>query len=86
VRKCYKQQLNDDPEWSDELILDLAIKKSGHVSEVGIEPRRVRTDVIGVCLLSAVPKWKFPEFTGETDDGMTSDVVSASFPFTLTQK
>jgi hypothetical protein len=86
VRKCYKKQLQADPEWSDELILDLAIKKSGRVSEVGIEPRRVRTDVIGVCLLSAVPRWKFPKFTGEGDDGVNQDVVSASFPFTLTQK
>jgi hypothetical protein len=86
VRKCYKKQLETDPEWSDELILDLAIKKSGRVSEVGIDPRRVRTDVIGVCLMSAVPKWKFPSFTGESEDGVAQDVVSASFPFTLTQK
>ena len=86
VRKCYKKQLQDDPEWSDELILDLAIKKSGRVSEVSIEPRRVRTDVIGVCLMSAVPKWKFPQFTGETDDGMVQEVVNASFPFSLSQK
>jgi hypothetical protein len=85
VRKCYKRQLEADPEWSDELILDLAIKKTGRVSEVSIEPRRVRTDVIGMCLMSSVPKWKFPQFTGETDEGMVQEVVNASFPFTMSR-
>jgi hypothetical protein len=86
VRKCYKKQLQADPEWSDALILDLAIKKTGRVSEVSIEPKRVRTDVIGTCLMSAVPKWKFPQFTGESDEGVVQEVVNASFPFELSQK
>src|SRR5262249_27756579 len=86
VRKCYKKQLEADPEWEDELILDLAIKKTGRVSEVSIEPKRVKTDVIGVCLMSAVPKWKFPQFTGESEDGVSQDVVNASFPFQISQK
>lgn len=85
VRKCYKKQLEADPDWQDDLILDLAIKKTGRVSEVSVEPRRVRTDVVGMCLMSAVPKWKFPAFTGETSDGVTQEVVNASFPFTLTK-
>jgi hypothetical protein len=86
VRKCYKKQLQADPEWEDALILDLSIKKSGRVSEVAIEPKRVRTDVIGKCLMSAVPKWKFPSFTGESEDGVVQEVVNASFPFELSQK
>lgn len=84
VRKCYKKQLATDPEWNDELILDLSIKKSGRVSEVSISPRRVRRDVIGECMMSTVPKWKFPQFSGESDEGVTQEVVNASFPFSLT--
>lgn len=83
VRKCYKKQLEEDPEWTDELILDLSVKKNGRVSEVSISPRRVRRDTIGSCLMSTIPKWKFPQFTGETDDGITQEVVNASFPFSL---
>lgn len=84
IRKCYKKQLAADPEWSDDLILDLSIKKTGRVNEVGVSPRRVRRDVIGECLVNTIPKWKFPEFTGESEDGVTQEVVNASFPFSLT--
>jgi hypothetical protein len=84
VRKCYKKQLADDPEWSEEVILDLAVKKTGRVAEVSISPSRVKRDVIGQCLMSTIPKWKFPEFTGETDEGVTQEVVNASFPFSFT--
>lgn len=83
VRTCYKKQLGEDPEWSDRLILDLAIKKTGRVSEVSIAPRRVRRAAIGKCLMASVPNWKFPQFTGETDDGITQEVVTASFPFSF---
>lgn len=83
VRVCYKKQLGADPEWADRLILDLAIKKTGRVSEVAIAPRRVRRAEIGKCLMASVPNWKFPEFTGETDDGITQEVVTASFPFSF---
>ncbi len=86
VRRCYKKQLADDPEWSEELILDLAVKKTGRVAEVSISPSRVKRDVIGQCLMSSIPKWKFPEFTGETDDGVTQEVVNASFPFSFSVK
>ncbi len=81
VRTCYKKQLEEDPEWSDELILDVSVKKSGRVSEVSVSPRRVKRATVGQCLMSAVPRWKFPEFTGETDDGINQEVVNASFPF-----
>ena len=83
VRKCYKKQLADDPEWSEEIILDLAVKKTGRIAEVSISPSRVKRDVIGQCLMSSIPKWKFPEFTGETDEGVTQEVVNASFPFSF---
>ena len=83
IRTCYKKQLDADPEWADRLILDLAIKKTGRVSEVSVAPRRVKRAPIGQCLMSSVPKWKFPEFTGETDDGITQEVVNASFPFSF---
>jgi hypothetical protein len=86
VRVCYKKQLADDPEWSEELILDLAVKKTGRVSQVSLSPSRVKRDVIGQCLMSSIPKWKFPEFTGETEDGVTQEVVNASFPFSFTSK
>jgi hypothetical protein len=33
--------------------------------------------------MSTIPKWKFPEFTGETDEGVTQEVVNASFPFSF---
>lgn len=81
VRTCYKKQLEADPEWADRLILDMSIKKTGRISEVSIAPRRVKRAAIGKCLMSRVPNWKFPEFTGETDDGITQEVVNASFPF-----
>lgn len=83
IKKCFKKQLAEDPEWNDELILDLAIKKTGTVSEVSVAPRRVRRDLIGQCLMATVPKWKFPKFTGETEDGISQEVVTASFPFSL---
>ncbi len=83
IKKCFKKQLAEDPEWNDELILDLAIKKNGRVSEVGVAPRRVKRDTIGQCLLTTVPKWKFPQFTGESEDGISQEVVTASFPFSL---
>lgn len=83
VRTCYKAQLAEDPEWADRLILDLAIKKNGRISEVSVAPGRVKRAAIGKCLMGSVPKWKFPEFTGETDDGITQEVVNASFPFSF---
>lgn len=83
LRVCYKKQLADDPEWGDDMILDLAIKKNGRVSEVNVTPGRVRRAKIGQCLMSSVPRWKFPEFTGETDEGVTQEVVNASFPFSF---
>ncbi len=86
VRRCYKKQLKKDPEWSDDLILDLAIKKTGRVSEVSVAPRRVKKDVIGRCLMRSVPKWKFPSFTGETEEGITQEVINASFPFAFSAK
>lgn len=86
VRKCYKKQLEADPEWADNLILDLAVKKNGRVAEVAIAPSRVRRDPIGQCLMSSIPKWTFPEFTGETEDGITQEVVNASFPFSFSSK
>lgn len=82
-RVCYKKQLDEDPEWADDMILDLAVKKNGRVAEVDVSPGRVRRSTIGQCLMSAVPRWKFPEFTGETDEGITQEVVNASFPFSF---
>lgn len=86
VRTCYKKQLEDDPEWGEELILDLAIKKTGRVGEVSIAPGRVKRSVLGQCLMSAIPRWKFPEFTGETDEGIMQEVVNASFPFSFNSR
>lgn len=83
LRRCYKKQLAADPEWADSMILDIAVRRSGHVSEVSISPRRVRRAKIGACLLSAVPRWRFPEFTGETGEGITQEVVNASFPLSF---
>jgi hypothetical protein len=86
IRACYKKQLEQDPEWADELILDLAVKKTGRVGEVSIAPGRVRRSALGECMMSTIPKWKFPEFTGETDDGVVQEVVNASFPFSFTAR
>jgi len=86
IRKCYKQQLDADPEWSDEMILDIAVKKTGRVAELQIMPGRVKRDVIGKCLMSSVPKWKFPEFTGEIDEGIVQETVNASFPLSFSAK
>ncbi len=83
IRRCYKAQLEADPEWSDDLILDLSVKKTGRISEVSISPRRVMRAEIGKCLMTNIPKWKFPTFTGELEDGVTQEVVNASFPFTF---
>lgn len=83
IRTCYKKQLAADPEWADDMILDLAVKNTGRVSEVSISPGRVQRDLIGACLMSEVPKWKFPEFTGELDEGIQQDTVTASFPFSF---
>ncbi|MEM7677169.1 MAG: AgmX/PglI C-terminal domain-containing protein [Myxococcota bacterium] len=81
IRRCYKRQLKQDPEWADRLILDLAIKRNGRISEVGVAPRRVRRAEIGRCLMRTVPRWRFPKFTGETTDGITQEVMTASLPF-----
>jgi hypothetical protein len=86
IRVCYKKQLEEDAQWADELILDLAVKKTGRVSEVSIAPGRVRRSALGQCLMSSVPKWKFPEFTGESDDGIVQEVVNASFPFSFSTR
>jgi hypothetical protein len=86
IRKCYKQQLEEDPEWSDEVILDLSVKKTGRISEVTLSPSRLQRYLIGKCLLAEVPKWKFPEFTGELEDGVTQEVVNASFPFSFSSR
>ncbi len=86
VRECYIKQLAADPEWADRLILDLAVKKTGRISEVAVAPRRVRRAELGQCLLRVVPQWKFPEFTGELEDGITQEVVTASFPLSFSAK
>ena len=67
----------------DDMILDIAVKRSGRVSQVDISPGRVRKDTIGKCLISRVPKWEFPRFTGEVGDGMTQEVVNASVPLSF---
>src|SRR3990167_3048482 len=84
VRKCYLEQLSAEPKWSEELILDIAVKTTGMVSEVSIEPERVKNTPLGQCLIRTVPRWRFPEFTGETDEGLVQEVVNASFPFSFT--
>jgi hypothetical protein len=83
VRKCYKAQLAADPSWEDNLILDIAVKKTGRVSQVEIAPRRVSRQPIGECLMKAIPNWKFPEFTGELDGGISQEVVNGSIPVTF---
>jgi hypothetical protein len=83
IRKCYKKQLAAAPDWADEMILDLAVKKTGRVTEVSVSPGRVKRDVMGQCLMSSVPKWRFPEFTGEVEEGIVQEVVNASFPFSF---
>lgn len=83
LERCYAKQLNQDPKWEEHLILDLAIRRTGRVSEVSVAPGRIRRDVIGTCLIRTVPRWRFPEFTGETADGITQEVVTASFPFSF---
>lgn len=83
VRRCFKKQLDADPTWTGEVILDLAIRRTGRVSEVAVEPGRERTGVVGSCLMSVVPKWTFPEFTGEGEGGVVREVVNASFPLQL---
>ena len=45
-----------------------------------IEPSDVRQSVAGQCLMSLVPKWKFPEFTGELKGDVTQEVINASIP------
>ena len=86
VRGCYKKQLDEDPEWADDLIMDLSVKKTGQLSELEISPGRVERDVIGQCLAGAIPDWQFPEFTGEMGDGMKQDVVSASLPLSFSTR
>lgn len=86
IRRCYKAQLEADPEWSDDLIMDISVKKTGRVNEISLSPGRVQRAEIGKCLLAEVPKWKFPQFTGELDDGVTQEVVNASFPFSFSYK
>lgn len=86
IRRCFKAQLAADPDWNDEVILDISVKKTGRVSEVSISPHRVERNELGKCLLSEVPKWKFPAFTGELEGGITQEVVNASFPFSFSQK
>lgn len=83
VRRCYKAQLAADPSWEDDLILDIAVKKSGRVSQVEIAPRRVSREVIGECLMKSIPSWKFPEFTGELEGGISQEVVNGSVPLTF---
>ncbi len=83
IRRCYKKQLKTDPEWADDLILDLAIKKNGRVNEVSVAPGRVRKDVIGRCLMRTVPRWRFPRFTGELDEGVSQEVINTSLPFSF---
>ena len=86
IRTCYKVQLKQDGDWADNMILDIAIKKSGQVSEVDISPGRVKRDAIGKCLMRSVPKWRFPEFTGSLEDGIQQDVMNASIPFSFGTK
>ncbi|MCC7383088.1 MAG: AgmX/PglI C-terminal domain-containing protein [Deltaproteobacteria bacterium] len=83
IRKCYKAQLQADPEWNEEIILDLSVKKTGRISEISLAPGRVQRSELGKCLMAEIPKWKFPQFTGELDDGVTQEVVNASFPFSF---
>ncbi len=83
VRKCYKAQLAADPAWEDNLILDIAVKKTGRVSQVEIAPRRVSKQAIGECLMKSIPSWKFPEFSGELEGGISQEVVNGSIPLTF---
>ena len=83
IERCYEKQLAHDPNWEDHLILDLAIRRTGRVIEVSVDPGHVRRDVIGRCLIRTVPRWRFPEFTGETEDGIIQEIVTASFPFSF---
>ena len=81
--KVHKKQLKENAEWSDRLILDIAINKSGRVGEVDVSPGRVKRDIMGRCLIRSVAKWRFPEFTGTLDGGIQQDVMNASIPFSF---
>ena len=83
VRYCYKRQLKRKPKWKGNIILDLSIRKSGRVTRAGISPRWRRRETISRCLVRLVRRWKFPAFTGKTDEGIRQDSISASFPFSF---
>lgn len=83
VKGCYEKQLDEDPEWAGDLILDISVQQSGQVSEVGVSPRRVARATMGRCLVDVVPGWSFPEFTGVGEDGMVQQVANASLPLSF---
>ena len=86
VRRCYAKQLAADPSWQGRAIVDVSVHVTGRVGELGVQPAAVRRDVVGQCLMSEVPKWSFPRFTGDVEEGVRQEVVNASFPYQFVRR
>ncbi|MBI4818974.1 MAG: AgmX/PglI C-terminal domain-containing protein [Deltaproteobacteria bacterium] len=80
---CYEAALEKDPELTVRIIIDFSVKKSGRVAELAISPKRENDSVLGACLLSRIPRWQFPEFTGEVSEGVTQEVLNLAIPLTF---
>jgi hypothetical protein len=83
IANCLKKQRRTEPDFAPDLVLDIAIRRNGQVSQVAIAPKRVEKSVFGACVLRKLPYWKFPRFSGEMEGGTVVEVVNASLPVSL---
>ncbi|MBI2372581.1 MAG: AgmX/PglI C-terminal domain-containing protein [Deltaproteobacteria bacterium] len=80
---CYESALEKEPSLEVKLIVDLSVKRNGRVAELSISPTRELQSVLGSCLMSRIPRWKFPEFSGEVSEGVTQEVVNLAVPLSF---
>ncbi len=84
LKKCYLASEKEDAHPKPvKTILELSVRRNGRVSEVDVLPRRIKRSSLGRCILRLAPTWRFPQFTGEGDDGITQEAINASFPLSF---
>jgi predicted Zn finger-like uncharacterized protein len=64
VQRCLKAQADADPSLEGTMTVELVIRPSGRTKDVRVRPDKFKRTAVGECMVAAVKKWSFPQFSG----------------------
>ena len=74
VRHCYNQGLAKNPDLAGRVAVHFTIAETGRVSNAEIASSTLDDEDVGVCIVEAVERWKFPK---------PDEPVEVTYPFVL---